>query len=185
MPTRREVIGTIPAAGAAFAMAGAFAIEGTAVRAQPAAPLAGHFHPKGKAPSPHTVRVIEAAKSALPFEDTRDLDEQARGLVAERSARQIMTDAGNVAFDRADYDFLDVAGEFDSIHPSMTRIGRLNNNFGLHEVVPGLYQVRGFDLANAERDAAALRRGDRGDVRRAQLAALRARAGGRGDPGAP
>jgi alkyl sulfatase BDS1-like metallo-beta-lactamase superfamily hydrolase len=148
MPTRREVIGTMPAAGAAFAMAGAFAVEGIAVRAQPAPPLAGHFHPKGKAPSPHTIRVIEAAKSALPFDDMRDFDEQARGLIAERTARQIMADAGNVAFNRADYDFLDGPGEFDSIHPSMTRIGRLNNNLGLYEVIPGIYQVRGFDLAN-------------------------------------
>ena len=59
-----------------------------------------------------------------------------------------MADAGNVAFDRSDYDFLDAPGDFDSIHPSMTRIARLNNNFGLYEVVPGIYQVRGFDLSD-------------------------------------
>jgi len=29
----------------------------------------------------------------------------------------------------------------------MHRIGKLNNNYGLYEVVPGIYQVRGFDLA--------------------------------------
>jgi len=148
MPTRRDILKTLPATGAAFAMSGGLFAEGPAQAQEARQALPGHFHPKGKAPSEHTMRVIEAAKATLPFDDTRDFDEQARGLIAERSERQIMADAGNVAFDRSDYDFLDVPGEFDSIHPSMTRIGRLNNNFGLYEVVPGVYQVRGFDLAD-------------------------------------
>jgi len=149
MTTRRDVLTSIPAIGTAFAVGGAALLgEGTAQAQEVRPTLDGHFHPKGKAPSAHTIRAIEAAKATLPFDDTRDFDEQARGLIAERAARQIMADAGNVAFNRADYDFLDVPGEFDSIHPSMTRIGRLNNHFGLYEVVPGIYQVRGFDLAN-------------------------------------
>jgi len=148
MTTRRQILTSLPATGAAFALGGALLSEGPA-HAQEARPtLDSHFHPKGKAPSSHTVRILEEAKSTLPFDDVRDLEEQARGLIAERQARQIMADAGNVAFNRSDYDFLDVPGEFDSVHPSMTRIGRLNNNFGLYEVVPGVYQVRGFDLAN-------------------------------------
>jgi hypothetical protein len=36
---------------------------------------------------------------------------------------------------------------FDSIHPSLHRIAQLNQNYGLYEVVPGIYQIRGFDLA--------------------------------------
>jgi alkyl sulfatase BDS1-like metallo-beta-lactamase superfamily hydrolase len=148
MTTRRQILASLPATGAAFALGGALLSEGPAQAQEPRPTLDGHFHPKGKAPSPHTIRAIEEAKATLPFYDTRDFDEQARGLIAERAARQIMADAGNVAFNRADYDFLDVPGDFDSIHPSMTRIGRLNNNFGLYEVVPGIYQVRGFDLAN-------------------------------------
>ena len=60
-----------------------------------------------------------------------------------------MADAGNVAFDMSDYDFLERdRASSTRIHPSMTRIGRLNNNFGLYEVVPGIYQVRGFDLSD-------------------------------------
>ena len=147
MTTRREFIRSIPVAGAAFAVAGSLSLEGSPVRAEQAS-LVGHFHPKGKAPSAHTIRVLEEAKATLPFEDVRDLEEQARGLIAEKRARQIMADAGNVAFDRAEYDFLDGTEEFDSIHPSMTRIARLNNNYGLYEVIPGIYQVRGLDLAD-------------------------------------
>jgi alkyl sulfatase BDS1-like metallo-beta-lactamase superfamily hydrolase len=61
---------------------------------------------------------------------------------------RIMADAGNVAFDMSEYDFLNGTEDFDSIHPSMTRIARLNNNYGLYEVVPGIYQVRGLDLSD-------------------------------------
>ena len=38
--------------------------------------------------------------------------------------------------------------EFDSIHPSLLRQSILNNNYGLYEVIPGIYQVRGFDLSD-------------------------------------
>jgi hypothetical protein len=38
--------------------------------------------------------------------------------------------------------------ERDSIHPSLQRISRLNNNYGLYEVIPGIYLVRGFDLSD-------------------------------------
>ncbi len=148
MTTRRQILTDIPAIGAAFTLGGVLNGESPALAQEARTPFEGHFHPKGKAPSEHTMRVLEEAKATLPFDDTRDFDEQSRGLIAERPARQIMADAGNVAFDRSDYDFLDAPGDFDSIHPSMTRIGRLNNNFGLYEVVPGIYQVRGFDLAN-------------------------------------
>jgi alkyl sulfatase BDS1-like metallo-beta-lactamase superfamily hydrolase len=148
MPTRRQFIGTIPAMGTAFAIGGAMLGEGAA-QAQEARPtLDGHFHPKGKAPSPHTIRAIEAAKATLPFDDTRDLEEQARGLIAPMTDMKIMADAGNVAFDMSEYDFLNGTGDFDSIHPSMTRIARLNNNYGLYEVIPGIYQVRGLDLSD-------------------------------------
>ncbi len=148
MPTRRQFIGTIPAIGTAFAIGGAI-LEDGAAHAQEARPtLDGHFHPKGKAPSPHTIRVIEAAKATLPFSDTRDLEEQARGLIAPMPEMRIMADAGNVAFDMSEYDFLNGTGDFDCIHPSMTRIARLNNHYGLYEVIPGIYQVRGLDLSD-------------------------------------
>jgi hypothetical protein len=73
------------ATGAAFALGGAVFDEGPAQAQEAPPPLAGHFHPKGKAPSEHTIRVIEAAKTTLPFADTRDFEEQARGLIARRA----------------------------------------------------------------------------------------------------
>lgn len=148
MTTRRTFLASLPVTGAAFALGGALFDEGPAMAQGAPEPLAGHFHPRGKAPSEHTRRILQAAAQTLPFSDTRDFDEQARGLIAERTDRRIMADAGNVAFDRSEYDFLDGDDVFDSIHPSMTRIARLNDNFGLYEVTDGIYQVRGFDLSD-------------------------------------
>ncbi|MEM1361340.1 MAG: alkyl sulfatase dimerization domain-containing protein [Pseudomonadota bacterium] len=148
MATRRDFMKTVPAMGAAFAVTPAFMGEEGVARAQTSAPLEGHFHPKGKAPSEHTLRVLAEAGNGLPFSDTRDFEEQSRGLIAEMPERQIMADGGHVAWDKDAFNFLDEADSFDAMHPSLTRICKLNQNYGLYEVVPGIYQVRGFDLSD-------------------------------------
>ena len=61
---------------------------------------------------------------------------------------KIMADAGHVAWDMERFQFLDKQDDFDSIHPSLLRQSKLNNNYGLYEVIPGIYQVRGFDLSD-------------------------------------
>ena len=148
MTTRREFIKAVPAAGAAFAVAGHIVLDEIPARAQGSAPLKGHFHPKGKPPSKHTLRVLAEARNTLPFSDTRDFEEQKKGLIAEMTQMQIPADAGHVAWDKSRFDFLNEDREWDSIHPSMLRIAHLNQNYGLYEVVPGIYQVRGFDLSD-------------------------------------
>jgi alkyl sulfatase BDS1-like metallo-beta-lactamase superfamily hydrolase len=145
--TRREFIRSLPAAGTAFAVTGNL-LDTAAARAEEPAPVAGHFHPKGKAPSKFTTEVLKAAKAALPFADKRDLDEQKKGLIAPMKELKIPADAGHTAWDMARFQFLEKQAEFDSIHPSLLRQSLLNNNYGLYEVVPGIYQVRGLDLAN-------------------------------------
>jgi alkyl sulfatase BDS1-like metallo-beta-lactamase superfamily hydrolase len=108
-----------------------------------------HFHPLGKMPSETTVAAQQVARQSLPFEDVRDFAEATRGFIAAPPYRQIMADAGHVAWDIGSYDFLLQGEDFDSIHPSLQRQAILNMEYGLFEVVPGqIYQVRGFDLAN-------------------------------------
>ena len=113
-----------------------------------AASAEDHFHPKGKPPSEHTIRVLQEARSGLPFADDRDFDEYQRGFIAAPDSKKIMADAGHVAWDMERFDFLLEQDEFESIHPSLVRQSKLNMNFGLYEVSPGIYQVRGFDLSN-------------------------------------
>jgi alkyl sulfatase BDS1-like metallo-beta-lactamase superfamily hydrolase len=149
MSTRREFIQALPAAGAAFAVAGSLIGEEGTARAQQIDPLEGHFHLKGKPPSRFTLDILNQAKAALPFSDQQDFEEQKRGLIAPMNDLKIMADAGHVAWDMERFQFLDAQDEFDSLHPSLHRQSKLNNNYGLYEVVPGsIYQVRGFDLAN-------------------------------------
>jgi alkyl sulfatase BDS1-like metallo-beta-lactamase superfamily hydrolase len=108
----------------------------------------GHFHPKGKPPSKHTVALQEKLRQTLPLADRDDFAENDRGFIAAPDFKQIMADAGHVAWDMGRYDFLLQGQEFDSVHPSLQRQAILNMAYGLYEVIPGIYQVRGFDLAN-------------------------------------
>ena len=148
MTTRRDFLKTVSAAGAAFAVSGQSLVEAGAARAQSGTPLAGHFHPKGKAPSSHTVEAMKLSSANLPFADTRDFEELKKGFIAPMPDLIIKADAGHVAVDMERFQFLNEDREFDSIHPSMLRIARLNNNYGLYEVIPGIYQVRGVDLSD-------------------------------------
>lgn len=149
MTTRRQFIGSIPAVGAAFAVGnGILFDEGQARADTPAPALAGHFDAKGKAPSTFTIEAIKQSAAGLPFQDTRDLDEAAKGFIAPMPDLKIMADSGHVAWDMDRFQFLNEDRAFDSIHPSLLRISRLNNNYGLYEVIPGIYQVRGADLSD-------------------------------------
>ncbi len=107
-----------------------------------------HFHPKGKPPSEHTIAVLEQAKTGLPFADKRDFEEAKKGFIGAPESKKIMADAGHVAWDLERYDWLLESDEFDSIHPSLIRQSKLNMETGLFEVIPGIYQVRNFDLSN-------------------------------------
>ena len=146
--SRRQFIGGLAAAGTAFAIPVRMLAEEATGRSQPAAPLKGHFHAKGKAPSKFTIDILKQAKSMLPFADKRDFEEQKKGFIAPMTEMKIKADAGHVAWDMERFQFLDKQEDFDSIHPSLLRQSKLNNNYGLYEVIPGIYQVRGFDLSD-------------------------------------
>jgi alkyl sulfatase BDS1-like metallo-beta-lactamase superfamily hydrolase len=124
-------------------VAGAWTFASTAVGQDPA-----HFSPKGKMPSKSTIEAQEQQRKILPFSDKRDFEEAKRGFMAAPPFRQIMNDKGGFAWNIDNWDFLLKGRDYDSIHPSLQRQALLNMEYGLFEVVPGIYQVRGFDLAN-------------------------------------
>jgi len=91
MTTRREFVQSLPAVGTAFAVGSHLVLDDSTARAQgAAAPLAGHFHPKGKASSKFTLDVLRQARSGLPFDDTRHFEEQKKGLIAPMQDLKIM-----------------------------------------------------------------------------------------------
>jgi alkyl sulfatase BDS1-like metallo-beta-lactamase superfamily hydrolase len=140
---------SLPVASLALAAGGRVMLAETPASAQTTAALAAdHFHPKGKAPSQFTLEALAKARETLPFADERDFEEFARGFIAPMPDLKIMADAGHVAWDMERFQFLNENRDFDSIHPSLLRQSRLNNNYGLYEVIPGVYQVRGADLSD-------------------------------------
>ncbi|GAB3389948.1 alkyl sulfatase dimerization domain-containing protein [Humibacter soli] len=83
----------------------------------------------------------------FPFEDTRDFDDVARGLIAKVEPNVVHNDQGDVVWDGDSYSFL--SGEAPAtVHPSLWRQSTLVATAGLFEVVEGIYQVRGLDLSN-------------------------------------
>ena len=108
-----------------------------------------HFHAKGKFPSEFTIDAQIKQREMLPFEDERDFEEAKKGFIAAPDYKQIMAEAGHVAWDIGSYDWLLQGEDFASIHPSLQRQAILNMGYGLFEVLPDkIYQVRGYDLAN-------------------------------------
>ena len=109
----------------------------------PEANASGHT-----APSAATVAANRAAGAALPLDDQRDFVDAERGLLL-REPKVVVpsTGTGPDVWDTGQYDFIDGPVP-DSVHPSLWRQARLNNLHGLYEVVPGIYQVRGYDLSN-------------------------------------
>jgi alkyl sulfatase BDS1-like metallo-beta-lactamase superfamily hydrolase len=107
-----------------------------------------HFSSKGKMPSKYTIESQQQQRKILPLADKRDFEEAKRGFIAAPSYRKIMNDKGDVVWNIDNWNFLLTGKDYDSIHPSLQRQAVLNMEYGLFEVVPGIYQVRGFDLAN-------------------------------------
>ncbi|WP_144210550.1 alkyl/aryl-sulfatase [Shewanella donghaensis] len=97
--------------------------------------------------STHTIDANNAVLTELPFSDTQDFEDAQRGFIAKMPELIVVDEQGKTIWDRTSYDF--VKGEApSSVNPSLWRQATLNNYDGLFEVTKGVYQLRGFDLAN-------------------------------------
>jgi len=101
-----------------------------------------------KQASPFVIAQHAATLEALPFSDTRDFDEASRGFLGTLPHASVANPQGRVVWSLEPYGFLSDASAPDTVDPSLWRQSRLNMNHGLFEVVPGVYQVRGLDIAN-------------------------------------
>ena len=62
--------------------------------------------------------------------------------------RKLLGGQGRTVWSLKPYGFIDSEEAPPTVDPSLWRQSRLNMHHGLFEVVPGVYQVRGFDIAN-------------------------------------
>src|ERR1700720_2500308 len=89
-----------------------------------------------------------ATLKALPFSDTRDFDDAARGFLGTLENAKITSPQGRIVWRLEPYGFWWGEAPLPTVDPSLWRQSRLNMHHGLFEVVPGVYQVRGLDIAN-------------------------------------
>jgi alkyl sulfatase BDS1-like metallo-beta-lactamase superfamily hydrolase len=90
----------------------------------------------------------QAMLRTLPFSDTADFDDAKRGFLGAIENAKIISASGRTVWSLEPYGFLAQAEAPPTVNPSLWRQSRLNMNHGLFEVVPGVYQVRGLDIAN-------------------------------------
>ncbi|MBS1678812.1 MAG: MBL fold metallo-hydrolase [Actinobacteria bacterium] len=106
---------------------------------------------RGRADASAATRAANEAMAAdLPFEETRDFDDAARGLIAPLpDGGRVKGADGGLLWDLSRFEFLHSHEDAPAtVNPSLWRQMRLTVQGGLYEVVPGLYQVRTLDLSN-------------------------------------
>ncbi len=96
-----------------------------------------------------TVKVNSAVYSLLDFENTTESEFAAKGLIDAPETLELKDEDGKVVWSQSAYSFLDDYEKApDTVNPSLWENTKNNHYYGLFEVVPGIYQVRGYDMAN-------------------------------------
>lgn len=98
-------------------------------------------------PTSETAALNAAVPQQLPLTDQQDFEDAKRGLVASDPDLRITTEAGKVIWNMPAYEFVQSEPPV-SVNPSLWRQAQLNNIHGLFQVTEGVYQLRGYDLAN-------------------------------------
>jgi alkyl sulfatase BDS1-like metallo-beta-lactamase superfamily hydrolase len=99
------------------------------------------------APSAQTAALNASVAKSLPLADQQDFEDAKRGLIASDAELRVAGAEGTPIWDMTAYGFIE-GDPPASVNPSLWRQARLNNIHGLFEVTKGVYQLRGYDLAN-------------------------------------
>ncbi len=100
-----------------------------------------------KPASSFTVQSNKAVAGALDLNNQKDFEDARRGLIASMPGGVIKTAKGDTVWDINRFDFIKGAAP-DSVNPSLWRQSQLNGFTGLFKVTEGIWQVRGYDVAN-------------------------------------
>ena len=98
--------------------------------------------------SKYTIASNQQFADNLNIDHQQDFEDARRGMLAAAPNESMVSTTGVKIWDAAAYDF--VQGEApETVNPSLWRQAKLNNIRGLFKVAEGIYQLRGFDLANS------------------------------------
>lgn len=96
-----------------------------------------------------TISINSAIYSLLDFEDTQEAQFATKGLIDAPEVLELKNEDGEVIWSQAAFSFLDDYEKApDTVNPSLWENTKNNHAYGLFEVVDGIYQVRGYDMAN-------------------------------------
>ena len=104
---------------------------------------------ENKATTQYTIDANKAWYEKLDFSDEREKENALRGVIEAPESVVIYREDGTVAWSRDAFDFVRDTEAPDTANPSLWRHTQLNTYAGLFEVCEGIYQVRGYDMANA------------------------------------
>ena len=106
------------------------------------------FNSDVKDASKYTADENAQVYKTLDFSDEQEKEFAKKGFITAPDKLEIKTENGTVAWSQTAYDFIRNSSTPDSANPSLWRNTELNSLYGLFEVVDGVYQVRGYDVAN-------------------------------------
>ena len=136
----------IPAAALAFACA---ALVSTADGARAAGSAQPGMTADIKPATPFTAKANADVYKRLDFNDRQEHEFATRGLIDAPKKLEIKNEKGRVVWSQAAYAFLDTAKKApDTANPSLWENTINNHAYGLFKVCDGIYQVRGYDMAN-------------------------------------
>jgi alkyl sulfatase BDS1-like metallo-beta-lactamase superfamily hydrolase len=128
---KARAIATMLLAAMAFAGTPAMAQQGT----------------ESKGATANTERANAAVRQAMTMNDKQDFEDATRGLMAQLKDPIVKAADGRVVWNTQRYEF--VKGDPPAtVNPSLWREQKLNTAAGLFKVVDGIYQIRGYDMAN-------------------------------------
>ncbi len=97
----------------------------------------------------HTVKINSAIYSQLDFANTQEAEFATRGLIDAPETLELKDENGKIIWSMDAYSFLeDYEKAPDTVNPSLWENAKNNYAYGLFKVTDGIYQVRGYDLAN-------------------------------------
>lgn len=109
---------------------------------EPGADAQGHT-----APTSFTTQKNAKVAEELPLDNQQDFEDARRGLIASDKDLKVRGEDGSLIWNMPAYNFIHGKAPA-SVNPSLWRQAKLNDINGLFEVTKGVYQLRGFDLAD-------------------------------------
>lgn len=102
-----------------------------------------------KVATENTIKINSALYTQLDFADTQEAAFATKGLIDAPETLELKDADGHVVWSQSAYSFLeDYEKAPDSVNPSLWENTKNNHAYGLFEVTDGIYQVRGYDMAN-------------------------------------